>query len=83
MNSVVAMARIGLRQALFGDRHLDEGAGRDQPVDDAGRAIGLAGERRLRPDGAIGRDLERALAGGRHARRLRRAGDHRHAEARL
>ena len=64
--------RVGDRQSPLGDRHLDEGAGRDQAIDDAGGAPCFRGQRALGADEPVGGDLERALAGGRHARRRRR-----------
>ena len=78
-----AMVRIGQRRALVGDRHLDEVAGRDEPVDDARGALGRQRQRRLGADGPVAGNLQRPLARRRHARRLRRAFDQRHAEARL
>ena len=65
-----AWAGLGTRQAPLGDRHLDQRAGLDQAVDDAGRASGFRGQRHLGAHQPVGGDLERALAGRRHARRL-------------
>ena len=78
-----AMVRIGQRRALVGDRHLDEVAGGDEPVDDARRAFGRQRQRRLGADRPVAGNLQRPLARRRHARRLGRAFDQRHAEARL
>ncbi len=75
--------RIGRGEALFRDCHLDEVARRDEPVDDAGRALRLRRERRLGADGVVGSGFERALTCRRHARRQGCALHQRHAEARL
>ena len=79
----LAVGRVGHRQPALGDRHLDQRAGLDQAVDDAGRATGFRGQRHLGAHQPVGGDLERALAGRRHARRLGRVRVARDAEARL
>ena len=80
----IGMGGVGPCEAPLGDRHLDQAAGRDQPVDDAGRAASLGGEagswRRIRPSSAIS---SARVACGRHARRMGGFVDQAHAEARL
>ncbi len=77
------MMRLGLREALLGDRDLDEDARLHEAIDDAGRALGLGRERALGPHHAVGGDVDGAPAFGGHARRLCGALVDLDAEARL
>ena len=79
----IGMDGVGPGEASLRDRHLDQAAGRDQSVDDAGRAASLGGEAGFGPDQTVVSDLERALACGCHARRMGGFVDQPHAEARL
>ncbi len=77
------MLRIRKRIALFRYRHVDQIARLHEPIDDAGRASGLLRQLRFGSDQPVACDLERALSGRRHARRLARVRHMPHAETRL
>ena len=76
----LGVGRVGNREAPLGNRYLDQHARPDEAVDDARGALGLGGQRGLGADLPVGGGLDGALAGGRHAGRLRGAGIELHPE---
>ena len=59
-----AVGGIGGRKSAFGNGDFDERAGRDQPIDDAGRAVGFGRQRVLGAHQAVGGKLQYTLACG-------------------